>query len=296
MDSVWLQVWPGSTFSFMWNMTIGDERYSKNMRRHIGRTPNNIKTSKPWKRRHSRARMSSLVASHARTYQLPETAPVWEKARALVCGSTSGDLLAIFDHEQLSWRMSQGFSLWGEVQLLQTLPPWGMWGAGVLFRLPMPVRPTSVNGFSLWPMPSKTDNRVRSINPDKVLVRKSGAIRYINPKTTGSGSTTQVRLSQAVQYQKRWPTPTKADAKAGRNTQKNRALYGSGDTLTDALRKSDEPMPMNPDWEEMLMGLPPGWTDLRVGLPIRIRRSIPTNHLVLSRRERRRIARAASKR
>ena len=275
---------------------IGDERYSKNMRRNTGRTRSNLKTSKPWKRRHSRARMSCLVASRARTYHLPESAPVWEKARALVCGSTSGDLLAIFDPALSLWRMSQGFSLWGEVQLLQTLPPWGMWDAGALFRLPMPAPLTSVNGYSLWPTPSKTDNRVRGLNPDKVLVRKSGAIRYINPNTTGTGSTTQIRLSQAVQYMERWPSPTKGDTRNRRTSQPARDLDSAGDMLMDALRKHHSEWPMNPDWEEMLMGLPPGWTDLRVGPRIRIRRGIPMNHPVLSRRERRRIARAASRR
>lgn len=184
----------------------------------------------------------------------------------------------------------------GGVELLQTLPRWGMWDAGGLYRLPTPERRTAESVFSLWPTPSKTDNRVRSLDPNKVLIRKNGSIRYISPRTTNSGTTTQIRLSQAVQYMETWPTPTRGDGRNRRTSQGARDKYSSGDTLMDAIRKTNEVGTLNPDWVEMLMGFPDGWTDLRDFRPTRIKPSTPTNHPALSPRDRRKIGRAASKR
>lgn len=241
----------------------------------------------------------SLGVFPAKTFLTPGNAPAWAKAHALVYGVSSGDLWGTYDPARSLWRTLRGCSLWGEVELLQTLPKWGMWDGGALFRLPMPVRRTFASAFSLWPTPSRTDNRVRALNPDKLLIRANGALRYINPRTTGSGSTTQIRLSQAVDYVERlqrWPTPMVGDAHARRASVRSRQLHGAGDTLTDALRKQEEPRPMNPEWEELLMGFPLGWTDLSDTRPTKISPSTPTNHPARSRRERRQIVQRVLKR
>lgn len=248
---------------FTWNMTIGGGRFLRNTHRVTGRMHRHSRMSTKSGRTIFRSLMSSVVDSHAKMFHLPETAPVWKKAHALVCGQNSGALLANFDPERLSWRMLQGFSLWGEVQLLETLPDWGTWGDGELFKLPTPMLPTPANGFSLWPTPDATDNRVRRLNTERVLIRKTGAIRYISPKTTNSGTTSQIRITQAVAF-----------------------IEGMNYDTHE----------VNIEWDEAVMGFPPGWTDLEDFPPTRIKVRTRMNRRVLSRKERGQIVQSVLKR
>jgi hypothetical protein len=78
----------------------------------------------------------------------------------------------------------------------------------------------TVIGYSLWPTPAYTDDKVRQ-PPGNPHITKNGTLRHINK----AGTQSCVRTSQAVRY---WD--------------------GQGFE--------------NPEWKEILMGLPPGYTDL----------------------------------
>jgi len=263
-------------------------------------------------------------------YPPPETEQAWLKAHALVFGENTGDLLATFDPEQSLWRMLQGFSLWGEVQFLQTLPRWVMWDESGLYQLPMPVHLTSETAFGLWPTPSTTDSSVRKLEPENAHETANGTLRYVNSE----GQQSFARLSQVVLHDEaqKWATPQKRDYKNtskpsdGRiqrklqqgwslnlNEQtlwstpaaqdaKNATLPASQamrDTLPGDLMNTEPEtiqMEMNPAWEETLMGLPPGWTDLSASPAIGISRSMPMNRRVFYRAARRLIVERGSKR
>ena len=98
-----------------------------------------------------------------------------------------------------------------------------------------------------------------------------------------------------------WPTPTATDYKGGACSASAMAKRVDRGVLRDIIKTNpDAPHTiaqgeLNPDWEELLMGLPIGWTRPAQGTPTRNngprRRgtiSTPTNHL--ARRRTRRIA------
>jgi hypothetical protein len=108
---------------------------------------------------------------------------------------------------------------------------------------------------------------------------------------TPDGKKVQVNLKSAV---KRWPTPTTKDDRP--TSQASREKYGAGPTLGQAVREREmlptpiasdaDKMPsnslsrllktgdkrgrmnpgnggqLNPDWQDWLMGWPPGWSGL----------------------------------
>lgn len=171
-----------------------------------------------------------------------------------------------------------------------TFPKWGTSVHGVLSALPTPERLTTAPAGGAWPTPMSQDTRNRQ--PGTVHQTKTGTIRHVNPE----GKQSLMRLSQVVQL---WPTVVSWDRQSRGTGAKNRALYGTGDTLQDAIKKWPTPaasnikhmtitedateksrkspsLPtevkvwidgipngqLNPDWMDMLMGLPAGWSSL----------------------------------
>ncbi len=271
--------------------------------------------------------MSSSADFPAKMFPSPETARAWEKARVLVFGSSFGDLLGNFDPEQSSLRTPQGFSLWGELQLLETLEKWAIWDESGLYRLLMSEHPISEIAFGLWPTPSTTDSSVRKLEEVNVHETANGTIRFVNSE----GQQSFARLSQVVSLTEKrmWATPQKFDAKGivrdqnqidfkkaghrnlreeiiwstlAKQDAKNATLPASQatrDTLPGDLMNTEpdiSQVEMNPDWEEILMGLPPGWTDLSVSPAIETNHNVRMNRLVLSRAERRMIVASVLKR
>lgn len=76
-----------------------------------------------------------------------------------------------------------------------------------------------------------------------------------------------------------WPTPTARDWRSGRVSEKT--LAKNVRPLNEAVTAIADHTYLNPDWVEVMMGLPPGWPSL-AGLPVRERSS-----MIMSRRARR---------
>lgn len=139
------------------------------------------------------------------------------------------------------------------------------------FQLAYLVRPMNVSDFSLWPTPSASDTKARE--PSMSLhVTRNGTFRHINK----AGGQSQVRLSQVV---KLWGTPTANNVHTS-TLPPSEAKRGS---LVGDLIRQGETGRLNPDWVELLMGLPVGWTDLTRSSTFRAGRrdkgviSIPTS-------------------
>jgi hypothetical protein len=80
---------------------------------------------------------------------------------------------------------------------------------------------------------------------------KNGTIRHVNK----DGQQSFLRLSQVVKY---WATPTARDWRSGKASPKT--LSRNSRPLNEQV-EAINPGLLNPDWDECLMGFPPGWTD-----------------------------------
>jgi hypothetical protein len=220
----------------------------------------------------------SLAASPAS--HIPEQGNEKEPTTLETCGPTSAVLLATYDHELSYWKMCQeSFPLIEEqtanenphmrLRSLVNLPSWGMTANGALYSLPTPERLTSESAGCLWPTPTATDNLDRKMSPSPHFT-KNGTIRHINK----DGQQSFLRLSQVVKY---WATPMARDWRPGK---------ASEETLSKNSRPLNEQVeainhgPLNPAWDECLMGFPPGWTDPD-GPPLKDRFSILGSRLEL---------------
>lgn len=226
---------------------------------------------------------SSLAGSHVRTSQSQVKDWVFQKALALVFGLNSPVLLANFDPTLCYWKTSQASLPGMEPSLLLTLPKWGTWDTGALYRLPTPVRPTNASGGFLWP--TATTGMEQNRQPSKTAFKtKSGTYRHRMP----DGRSSFMRLDQVA---KLWPTPT-AIIHRNRRAPKNEqvAEYQQGtdqvvhtwstpaardykdamlppasanwDSIPGDLKRSGHTGYLNPEWVEALMGYPQGWTDI----------------------------------
>lgn len=72
-------------------------------------------------------------------------------------GSNTQDLLATYDPESHSWKMSPAYSQKTGYEFLPTLPRFGMTRNGQLFQLPPLELPTDESDGSAWPTPNTMD-------------------------------------------------------------------------------------------------------------------------------------------
>jgi hypothetical protein len=177
-----------------------------------------------------------------RTFPLPEKDKDL-KVNDPECGSTWRGWLAKYDHNTSSWRTPQCSLLEEELELLETLPKWGMTVNGLLWELPtlMPHINETECGFSVnWPTPVHSEAR------QGLQIRREGK----------KGS--QVSLSTAVLT---WPTPTTKGMSGGSGSWD---LLNKNTTIQEArLMGAGNGGQLNPTWVEWLMGWPLGWTDLK---------------------------------
>jgi hypothetical protein len=138
-------------------------------------------------------------------------------------GSSSLALLANYDPESFSWKMSMGFTLWGEQQSLVTLPKWGMTVSGRLFSLPILVHRMNGNDGSLWPTPQANEGLVYSFGRETALRKSRG-----EPRPSGK------RIGASLGWEP--------------------AFLPEIEKIPDGY--------VSPEWKEMLMGYPCGWTDI----------------------------------
>lgn len=202
--------------------------------------------------------MSSAAGSRAPTYHSLANA-LASKVLDLVCGQSSGELLARFDPGSSQLRTSQACLVSGWTPYSATLPRSGMMLSGTVYQLPPSAPLTGVTGSGSWPAPRANDAEKRG----------NIAIKARNG------------LPAAV---KMWPTPTTRDWKDGsaqscENVPANgllgrvvhqfptpRAQSARGSGPSRIGNKADLQTvvggSLNPDWVEWLMGLPTGWTEV----------------------------------
>lgn len=163
---------------------------------------------------------------------LAKTFPPPEKAQALTAheadfGGTWPEWFAKFDPDTSLWKTRQCSLLAGLDVFSGTWPRWGMMRGGVCWELTTPGHRTGENESGFWPTPCLPGN---------------------------GGSHGKRKLKAML-----WPTPTVDDS--SNVTRKT----GDFQSLTRTVRSGDatQPMKLNPNWVEWLMGWPIGWTDLK---------------------------------
>lgn len=216
----------------------------------------------------------SAAASRVRTFPRLASGLV-SKVRDLVSGRSTGELLANFDPNSLSWRTSQACLVSGWEPFSGTFPRSGMMQSGTVFQL-QPLAPlTRETGSGLWHTP---DAGVFNLNesPESFMLRAERMGKKHGHATFQPPLAVQVKM---------WPTPTATlGSHAGRVTP---AKAREGGTLVEAISaRTWFPTPdasphkyrlqgdsqqskslngihggqLNPTWVEWLMGFPLGWT------------------------------------
>jgi len=151
-------------------------------------------------------------------------------------GHGSENVLAVYNRDTQSWRMSEDTSLWGDYKLLESLPKSGMTQNGVLFQQAEWVHITDATELLLWPTPTARDY-------------KDG----LKPRIR-NGKIQRDTLGRAVAI---WPTPVASGGLDG--GAHSRATMRKLDNTPYEVPPTGK---LNPQWVEWLMGFPIGWTDL----------------------------------
>lgn len=138
-------------------------------------------------------------------------------------GLTTHDLLANYDPESHSWKMSPAYSVRTGFESLPTLPAWGMTRNGALYQLPPLVRRTNASGGSAWPTPTAQSPGWKNLEP---VDRHGNTPTHINQRfyDRATGRLLQKGLDQVVRL---WATPT-----VNGNNNRKGASSESGDGLS----------------------------------------------------------------
>lgn len=209
--------------------------------------------------------ISSTADFPAKTLALQEMERVWKEADQGYF-SKSSDSLATFDLVSFSWKTSQ-LSLFGGL----TEFSWSSlrWGTIVDGRLYQPRRwepHTSENEFGYLPTPTASEyGPNQGLGPGaKVRPSLSSMARHIpTPKATdGSKSGTVMRDGTPTlqKMARRLPTPAARDGKDGWTP----GQHGrNSPSVAVAVAAAGHRGFLNPQFVEVLMGLPIGWTALK---------------------------------
>ena len=238
--------------------------------------------------------IASMQASLVRILAQQEIELVLAKAQEAAFIEKCSALLASYDPDTCSWKMSarsflpdldvysetwprSGMTVGGRAyQHQQPVPRTTVIDGGALANVPTPrasanenrVTPSQMNGThgmslcaraNMWPTPRAND------------ALKSGAIDAENPRNGLAGAV------------RRWPTPTAGMAKGaspGAMTRRN-GKSRQNDRLDYAIWKAEGGGQLNPMFVEWLMGWPLGWTGLKLWVTAlsRSRRRLPGSSL-----------------
>ncbi len=190
--------------------------------------------------------MQSAAASPAKTLAMLESALAL-KVKGLVCGESTGDLLANYDPASSSWRTSQACLVSGWEPFSETWPRSGMMLSGTVYLRQPLAHHTSETGSGLWPTPSaQWLNEPTLEHTAKRFVQRRG----------------DLPLSQMVRM---FPTPSASDNRDRGNlsTPSIRRRVEKGKQLMLSMVVSEVSGRLNPTWVEWLMGFPTGHTDLK---------------------------------
>ena len=161
---------------------------------------------------------------------------------------------------------------------------------GKLYLLKMPEHPIYASAGFVWPTITGNDATPRTLGNGIPKLTCNGNIRKQNPNDT----TSNMGLQRTVQYYEKktdWHTPTGNDAlkegaieckpENGLSAQVRWASLTAQDSENNAgpsqFERNSQPLnaqvakkpgeKLNPDWCEMLMGVPAGWTDPEAAMP-----------------------------
>ena len=228
-------------------MNIADES-SKN----TGLTSRSSETSENSGETNSNQLTSSVEGFRAKTLAEPENSKELPES-AVGYGQTSLMWFADYDRESSLWKTRQ-VSLMGHSELFsETWPQSGTILNGTAYPLAPLVLHTHGNGCSLWPTP-----KASQAGPDFAA-------------TETRGRTASLQTVVAALESGRWtrsPDGSLNVPTAGKN-----GAIGTDDTGQIALvnlmsygnetdRNARSGGPLNPEWEEWLMGFPIGWSEL----------------------------------
>jgi hypothetical protein len=173
------------------------------------------------------------------------------KVKGLVCGESTGDLLARYDPDSSSWRTSQACLVSGWEPFSETFPRSGMMLSGTVYQLPPSAHVTDVTEFGLLlPTPIRRDYVTETCSAEYAELR--------NKRKAGKPLSWAVRH----QVQKYWPTPSAGDDRDRGNlsTPAIQRRAEKGKQLNLSMVVSEISGALNPEWVEALMGFPIGWT------------------------------------
>jgi hypothetical protein len=140
---------------------------------------------------------------------------------------------------------------------------------GLLWELPMSVRPTNGTGSGLWPTPATKGYGHAAEGMVGNLMKKieQGVIT----KQEAEQMLSLPKLENHRTWKKTFPTPTSRDYKGANGFETTQRKISEGKRaqmgqLPNALQQElGRPIggTLNPNWTEWLMGWLPGWTDLK---------------------------------
>ena len=226
--------------------------------------------------------MSSAGGSRARTFHSLASALAL-KVRDLVCGRSTGGLLASYDPASSSWRTSQACLVSGWEPFSETFPRSGMMQCGTVFLLPPSAHLTGGTGFGSSPThsiptPTSQDYIERTCTSTEALnfeTNKSVSLdRFVRMWPTPDASVAQLgegtktwlerreRVKQTAQNGngmgmpltiavQLWPTATARDYRHPGRSRMERTGSTAGECLPQVVGGA-----LNPTWVEWLMGFP----------------------------------------
>ena len=221
----------------------------------------------------------------AKTSALPEAGRESKEIEA-VCGEKWPGSLAKYDRDTCSWKTAQLSLLGDSVQSLVTWPRSGLMLDGQCWELPTLERRTDASESGYWPTPNtegyRSDGELKMLScklsnrTEYVLMTdracRSKRDRYWptptvcgNNNRKGASKTSGDGLANVV-AKRTYPTPT---ATAHKGWSPNHKRANTDDRLDYTVEREafqpgqqTQPMRLNPDWVELLMGWPKGWTRL----------------------------------
>ena len=134
---------------------------------------------------------------------------------------------------------------------LGRLPRWGWMRNGDIFEQQILERPTSANDGGSWLTPTTGDAQSRTVGQGTAYLTETGTVRRKN----ADGTSSNLGLARMVN----WATPQSRDWK-GRSGRSGKGTETDLPSTTESTGYK-----LNPDWVELLLGLPQGWTDLTEG-------------------------------
>jgi len=178
--------------------------------------------------------MSSVGGSRARTFHSLASV-LASKVRDLVCGRSTGGLLASYDPASSSWRTSQACLVSGWEPFSETFPRSGMMLSGTVYQLVPSAPLTDGIGYGLWPTP---DASVAQYGEGtETWLERRERVKLTAKNGNGMG----MPLTIAVQL---WPTPVASNnrksAKALASSENNGRRTGGGNSSPPGLEQAVE--------------------------------------------------------